>query len=106
MKNFVQNGKMIEVTLAAVITSGTALLIGTLLGVAVTSGGIGDVINFQTEGVFDLPKAAGAITVGAAVYWDDTAKNITTTASGNTLIGKCWVAAAGGDATVSVKLSV
>jgi predicted RecA/RadA family phage recombinase len=106
MKNFVQNGKTIEVTLAANIASGAALLIGTLLGIAVTSGVIGDVVVFNTEGVYDLPKAAGAITLGAAVYWDDTAKNITTTASGNTLIGKCWAAAAGGDATVAVKLSV
>lgn len=106
MKNHVFSGRTIDVTLAANIVSGVALLIGTLLGVAVTSGVIGDVVVFETEGVYDLPKAAGAITQGALVYWDDAAKNITTTSSGNTLIGKCWVAAGGGDATVSVKLNV
>ncbi len=106
MKNFVFSGKTIDVTLAAAVVSGAAMLIGTLLGVAVTSGGIGDVVVFNTEGVYDLPKAAGAITIGVNVYWDDTAKNITTTSSGNTLVGKCWVGAAGGDATVSVKINV
>lgn len=106
MKNFVQNGKTIEVTLAAAITSGAALLIGTLLGVAVTSGGIGDVVVFNVEGVYTLPKDTSTVAVGVAIYWDDTAKKVTTTASGNTLIGKAWEAAATGVTEVAVKLSV
>jgi predicted RecA/RadA family phage recombinase len=105
MKNFVQNGKTIEVTLAAAILSGAAMLIGALVGVAVTSGGIGDVVAFELEGVFTLPKAVGAVSQGAVLYWDDTAKNVTTTASGNTKIGHAWASALSGDATIDVKLS-
>jgi predicted RecA/RadA family phage recombinase len=106
MKNFVNNGKTIEITLAANIASGVALLIGTLLGVSVTSGVIGDVVVFNVEGVYTLPKDASVITLGAALYWDDTAKKVTVTASGNTLIGKAWEAAATGITEVAVKLSV
>lgn len=105
MKNFVQNGKTIEVVLAAVITSGSALLIGALVGVAVTSGGIGDTVAVDLEGVFTLPKAVGAVSQGAILYWDDTAKNVTTTSAGNTKIGYAWAAALSGDASIDVKLS-
>jgi predicted RecA/RadA family phage recombinase len=106
MKNTVKNGKTIAVTLAANIVSGTALLIGTLLGIAITSGVIGDSVEFSVEGVFILPKDASVIAQGVAIYWDDTAKKVTVTASGNTLIGKAWEAAATGVAEVAVKLSV
>jgi predicted RecA/RadA family phage recombinase len=107
MKNFVQNGKTIEVTLAAAILSGAAMLIGALVGVAVTSGGIGDVVAFELEGVFTLPKAVGAVSQGAILYWDDTAKNVTTSAASgaNTKIGHAWASALSGDATIDVKLS-
>jgi predicted RecA/RadA family phage recombinase len=106
MKNYKQSGKSVTVTVGATITGGQAILIGAILGIAFKAGVSGDDIEFSTEGVYDIPKAAGAITQGAKCYWDDTAKNITTTASGNTHIGYCWYAAASGDATVSVKLGI
>jgi predicted RecA/RadA family phage recombinase len=107
MKNFVQNGKTIEVVLAADHVSGAALLIGALVGVAVTSGVTGDTVAFDLEGVFTLPKAVGAVSQGAILYWDDTAKNVTTSsASGaNTKIGHAFASALSGDATLPVKLS-
>lgn len=43
------------------------------------------------------PKAAGAIALGAAVYWDATAGNVTTTATNNTLLGHAIQAMAAGD---------
>src|SRR5262245_30009453 len=48
-------------------------------------------------GVCTLAKATGAITAGARVHSDNTAKNVTTTASGNWLIGAATAAAASGD---------
>lgn len=51
--------------------------------------------------VSEAPKAAGAAwSVGDALYWDDTAKNFTKTASGNTLCAYALAAALTAD-TVS-----
>ena len=48
-------------------------------------------------GVYDLPKTASqAWTVGAKVYWDNTAKACTTTVGSNTLIGIAVLAVGGG----------
>lgn len=103
--NYVGEGNVIKVTLTAAQASGQALLIGTLLGVAITAGNTGDTINFAIEEAFTLPKvAATAITQGAALYWDNAAKNLTTTAAGNTLVGTALAAAAAADTTVLIKL--
>ena len=52
-----------------------------------------------------LPKAAGsalAMPQGSKVYFDNTAKNVTPTAGGNTLCGRVIEAALGADTTVLV----
>lgn len=105
MKNYIQDGKVIDITLAATIASGAALLIGTVLGVAQKSGNVGDTVGFLTEGVFDLPYGVNAaITVGALMYWDDTAKGVTKTTTSNTKCGVAVKAAAANAATVRVRL--
>jgi predicted RecA/RadA family phage recombinase len=57
--------------------------------------------------VVELPKAAGAIDQEAAVYWDDSARAITTTATAtdNTRISAATEAAASAAATVRVRLN-
>ncbi|MEI8602264.1 DUF2190 family protein [Shewanella sp. PP-Sp27a-2] len=45
------------------------------------------------------------LAVGAAVYWDDTANEITSLATGNTLAGKVWAAAANPSTSVWVKIN-
>jgi predicted RecA/RadA family phage recombinase len=105
MKNFVQDGVTLPVTLAVAIASGAGLLVGQLFGVAVKDGAIGETINIQTEGVFDLKyTVAATAAVGDLIYWDDAAKNVTKTASSNKKIGICVQAAASADATMRVKL--
>ena len=104
MKNFISCGDYMEVTLAAAIVSGAGLLTNDTFGVASKSGAIGDKVNVALEGVFELPKATGAISQGAKVYWDNTAKNITTTAMGNKLVGVCMAAVLSGDTKVQVRL--
>ena len=47
----------------------------------------------------DVPKAAGAIAPGDKIYWDDTAKNFTTSSSATVLCGYALAAAGAGDAT-------
>ena len=94
MKNFVQAGSNLTLPAPAAIASGDLVIIGSLIGVAAGSAASGEDFDLVTAGVFDLPKATGAIGLGAAVYGDSTAKKVTTTASGNTLCGTAVKAAA------------
>ena len=97
MKNFVQPGANLTLPAPYARASGEGALIGSIFGVASVDVANGVDAVFVTEGVFDLAKAASqAWTVGAKVYWDNTAKNCTTTASANTLIGVATAAAASG----------
>lgn len=106
MKNFVSEGTYIDVTLAGTVSSGDGQLFGSMFGVASKAGVSGDIIALAVEGVFDLPKAATVTPgVGAKVYWDNSAKNVTTVTTSNTLIGVAVVAALAGDATVRVRLN-
>jgi predicted RecA/RadA family phage recombinase len=99
MKNFIQPGDTIAVAApySGGVASGNGVLVGTLFGVAVFAAAQNAMVEIRTEGVFDLPKAASqAWTVGALVYWDNTNRVCTTTASGNTLIGKAVLAVGSG----------
>lgn len=104
MKNFIQDGDYMEVTLAAAIVSGAGLLVVDTFGFATKSGGIGDKINIALEGVYEHAKAGVAITKGTKMYWDNTAKVLTSVAMGNKLIGVAFDDALIGDAKAKVRL--
>lgn len=108
MKNYVQPGQTLTVAAPYAVASGAGVLVGSLFGVASTAVGSGADVEIVTEGVFDLPKVGSqAWSVGARVYWDDTNKHCTTTASTNKLIGVA-VAAVGsgaGETTGRVRLT-
>ena len=106
MKNYVQDGKTITHTPTAAVASGGAVLITALLAVAVAAVAANEAGEFTTEGVYELPKAtADDVTIGAQLYWDDSAKNITTVVGTNKPAGKAWAAAANGATTVMVKIN-
>jgi predicted RecA/RadA family phage recombinase len=104
-KNFVQEGKTLDYTAGADISSGQFVLIGAIGGVAKTNIANGKVGAVHVKGVFNVVKASGAITQGAKLYWNSTNSNLTTTASGNTFVGVAAEAAASGDATVKLLLN-
>ena len=105
MKNFVEDGKVIQHTLSAAVKSGDVVVIGKMVGVAVTDGADGDTIAVALDGVYSLPKVTGALAKGAAAYVVASDVTITGTATSNTFAGYVWKAAASADATVEVKLS-
>lgn len=106
MKNWIQPGDTITVAApTGGANSGDGVLIGSLFGVATASAAEGADLELRLTGVVELPKAAGAVTQGAKVYWDDTNRNVTTTATGNTLIGCAVLAAAPGDALIRLRLN-
>ncbi|MBF0339387.1 MAG: DUF2190 family protein [Magnetococcales bacterium] len=105
MKNWIQPGDIITMVAPAAVNSGDGLMVGALFGVAVSTAAISDDVQIAITGVVDLPKAAVVITQGAKLYWDNTAKNVTTTVGTNTLIGCAIVAAAIGDAIARVRMN-
>lgn len=105
MKNFVQPGDNLTLIAPAAIASGEALLIGAIFGVANAAAESGKPVVISTVGVFDLPKAAGALTQGQVVYWDATAENVTGTATDNTRIGVAVAAEGSASTKVNVRLN-
>ncbi|WP_444452568.1 DUF2190 family protein [Rhodobacter capsulatus] len=97
MKNYVDYGDTAKVAAPYAVASGGGALVGTLFGVAQAAAASGADVVLSLRGTFDLAKTASqAWTVGAAIYWDDTNKVCTTTASDNTLIGKALAAVGSG----------
>lgn len=87
---------------------GVGVKIGLRIGVTLVAIAANATGAVQLEGVFKVAKAASqAWTQGALVYWDDTNKVFTTTASGNTLAGFAWepVGNGAGETTGYVKLN-
>lgn len=70
------------------LTSGQAAKIGVIFGVASGDAATGTAVELKRKGVFDLTAvAADTASTGAKVYWDDSARRVTTTAGSNTLVG-------------------
>lgn len=102
MRNYIQPGNTITLAAPYDVTSGGGLLVGALFGVAGGDALAGETVETSLVGVFDLTKAASqAWSVGDKVYWDDTNKVATKTATGNTLIGVA-IEAVGGTATDTI----
>jgi predicted RecA/RadA family phage recombinase len=105
VKNYIQEGDRIALAAPYAVSSGGGALIGAVFGVAVTDLANAEVGTFVLDGVFTLPKATGAATLGAKAYWDNTNKNITATVGSNTLVGVFVAAYASGDTTANVRLN-
>jgi len=108
MKNLVQqSGRNITVTAPYAVNGGDGCLVGSLFGIASNTVAIGAQVPIDTGGVYAITKTAGqTFAQGAKVYWDNTAKSVTSVTTSNTLIGVATKAAASGDATVTVKLGI
>lgn len=105
MKNYICEGKKIEVTLAADTLSGAVVKSGSLICIAATSGKTGEKITCDRTGVFTVAKkAADAPTQGTPLYWDTVNKEMTVTAGALTLAGHAYEDAAGATATVKIIL--
>lgn len=106
--NYVQEGDVIDFpnTSGATITSGSGVLVGLWLAVALADIPTASTGSVAIEGVFTLPKlSTDVVAIGVALYWDNTNKRLTTTASGNTLSGFAVAAAGSGVTTVNIKIN-
>ena len=105
MQNFVQLGEQLDFTAPSDLVSGQPVVVGSLFGVSTTNVPNGQIGVLRLVGVVRLPKANGAITQFQKVFWDDTAKAVTTTAASNRAIGAATRPQAAGDVTVEVRLN-
>jgi predicted RecA/RadA family phage recombinase len=106
MINYTQMGKTVSAAAPYAVVSGGGALLGTLFGVAVNTYALDEEGEFVTVGCFDLPAAAADVADRfALIYWDDTAKQVTTVDEGNTLIGCITAAKENGDTAVNVRLN-
>lgn len=106
MRNFVQTGDTLTLTApAGGVVSGQAFMVGSIFAVAAYDAAEGEDVEADVVGVFDIGKAAGVVTQGAALYWDADAKVLTTVATGNTLVAVATEAAADTAATVRARLN-
>lgn len=109
MKNAHQDGRVLDVTLAAAVISGGVVASNKLVGIAVTSGAAGDTIAVHVEGVFRLPKLGTAVfAVGTPVNWDTDNNRAIAAAGGagdTNAIGYAVAAAVNGSTEVLVRLT-
>ena len=105
MNNFICTGERLEVAApAGGLTSGQVYIVGSKVTVVVAGGVEGAICSVMTEGVFELAKAVGVITIGQRLFWDSTNSCLTTTAAGNTYVGYAYKAAANADTTAFVTI--
>lgn len=98
MQNFRASGAQIDVVLADTVKGGSLCIIGALAGIAATdSDGIRPTA-VHLKGAYTLKKETDkTFTAGQKAYFKADTQLITTTASGNTLVGVAFADAATGD---------
>lgn len=88
------------------ILSGQGMLVGAFFGVAAMDAAQNALVECETRGEFELAKEpALAITAGARLFWDNTNRRLTTTATGNFQVGIATAAALAADTTVRTMLA-
>ena len=105
MQNSKRLGRWIDYTANADIKGGDVVVFPGFIAVACTDISAGDTGSCGVEGVYELPKAAGAIAQGAILYWNGTGVTGVKPASGQGYAGTAWAAAGAGDATVDVRIN-
>jgi len=105
VKNYIQEGKIMQRTLTADVLSGGVVLLPSGVGIAEVDGLTGASISVHVEGVFEVAKEAPlVINQGDKLYWDAVASKFTKTATGNTPAGIAFEAAIEAATVVLLKL--
>lgn len=106
MAKYVQRGEVLNFanSTEAKIKAGDVVLLGGKVAIAATDIEVGAIGAVSVAGVFEFDKASGAVTIGAALYYDADNDNVTTTASGP-FVGYAVEAKESADETVCVNLA-
>lgn len=106
MRNLIQDGDVLTVAAPYDVASNAGMQVGSFFGVASAAALSGATVEMALKGVYEL-TALGTDTgsVGTKVYWDNTNKRITTTASTHVVAGALTVAKTNGQTTAVVRLN-
>ena len=105
-KVFLQEGKIVELTApGGGVVSGQMLKISDLLVIAMGSAAATEKFSASLGGVHSIKKkSADVVAEGDTLYWDDSAKELTSTTTGNFLAGAALKAAGNGVVSVDFRL--
>jgi predicted RecA/RadA family phage recombinase len=99
-------GRRFTVVAPYAVVAGDGVLVQHSFGVAAATAAMGASVAIRVTGTFQLPKVGTDVFVaGQRAYWDAAQKKITTTSSGNTLVGAAAEAKASGPIVVKVRLN-
>ncbi len=106
MKNHVQSGMRMTFTAAAVVASGQAVVIGSIVGFSVTDVPTGEEGTAVIEEVFSYScLGSDDIGQGDLVYFDAANDRFTSSAAGTVKAGIAFAASGAGVDTINVKLT-
>lgn len=101
MKNYIQPGDTITIPAPTALKSGDGVRVNALFGVASTDAAEDQPVAIGVKGVFELPKSAAVLPLGAPVEWAGTA---VVPLAGGEQVGVVVAEAAAGDASAKVLL--
>ena len=102
---FVHDGKAIDYTPSVDTPAGSVIVVGDRVGITIVDIAANTLGALAMTGVFDFAKDNTVIPLYGKVYWDNTAKKATLTASGNTLLGISLSETVATDTVVRVRLN-
>jgi predicted RecA/RadA family phage recombinase len=108
MNNQVAKGDSIDVVApSGGVVSGQAYQFGSMIGISPVTAAAGVLISLALVGVYttNQKNSAEAWTVGQLIYWDNTAKKFTGTATSNKVAGVAIAAAANPSSSGVVRLN-
>lgn len=106
MKNYIQDGEVLTLPAPYDVASGAGALVGAIFGVAQAAALSGAPAALVTRGVIDLATVTNAqMAIADVLYWDNTAKLVTKSTTGNTKIGVATSAKVTTGGTVNVRLN-
>lgn len=105
-QNYIQPGEVLPVVApSGGMTTGLPYLFVNLVGISLNTVLVGATGELALTGIWSVAKVTGAAWVlGDLLYWDNTAKNFTKTATSNTLAGYAAEAATSGATTGKILL--
>lgn len=105
LARYVQKGDSIDYRPTTDIAAGDVIVISDLIGIARLDIAANTLGSLSVVGVYDVVKAAGQVSAGAAVFWDAGAQKATTVSGSNHYLGKAILAAEAEGETVRVLLN-
>lgn len=101
---YLHEGDTIHVIPTVAIPAGAVVVLNNIVGITKSDIGAGEFGVISLCGVYEFIKGLEPFATGDFVYWDQTARQATTTATSNIYIGRATSDAASSDVVVTVRL--